>query len=94
VGRGLHQKLRDPGGSNIILPAMHDWATEITILGRCRAHSEWQDVRTDEVESLVELTNQVLNFVYVVPEQFEKAKEAGKKPRKSNEAGSRGTQDR
>lgn len=81
-GRDLYTKLDDLKNKHIITPDIHSWATELRVLGKCGAHSEWEDVSAEEAKAVISFMGEVLNYVYVVPYKFNQAKGAQIKPKK------------
>ncbi len=81
-GRDVYHKLKNLHDRQVITQELYDLASEIRTLDKCGAHPEWEDVTKDEAENLVKFMDQVLNYVYIVRHDFEKARPASSKPKK------------
>lgn len=74
VGNTLHEKLKDLSAKKIIPPVLAEMADIVKKLGNIGAHADATNVQRDDVETIDDFFNAVIEYVYVAPEKVGKVK--------------------
>ncbi|MPN46987.1 hypothetical protein SDC9_194586 [bioreactor metagenome] len=67
----LYKKLENLSSRNIMPPILNDMATILRRLGNAAAHADEADFPQEVVRSMIEFTQTILDYVYVLPDKLE-----------------------
>lgn len=70
IGKDLYEKLENLANKNILPPILNDMATILRRLGNAAAHADDADFSSDIVNSMIDFTETILEYVYVLPDKL------------------------